>query len=79
MSDDPLEFLHRAELVNLQMKRIRRRADRAAAAGDEIRVAACRDEMDVLVEAMETIREEQLLSMLPKPKRKKWWQRRVGA
>jgi len=72
--------MHRAELVKLQMNRIDRRARRAADAGDQAALAACAAEQDVLLESMEAIREEQLISMLPKPKpRRRWWARRKGA
>lgn len=61
---DPMEFLTRARLVQLQMDRVRDRAERAAERGDLDGCRAARAEGELLLENLRTIREEQLAEEL---------------
>lgn len=67
-----MEFFHRAALVK---NRVDRLTAEARTCTDRDRLAAIEREMQVCCDSMYAIREEQLLDMLPKPKKKRWWRR----
>jgi len=65
-----MEFLVRAEMVQLEVTRL---GAEARSCTDPERLVAIRLEMDVLHNSMLDIRREQLASMLPKPEGRPWW------
>lgn len=67
------EFFIRATAVKQRVDRLSAEARRCLRNPE--RLAAIEAEMAQAVQALEDIREEQLVSMLPKPKRPPWWRR----
>jgi hypothetical protein len=57
---DPLDFLRRAEAIQLRMSEVRSRCDRAAIDGDVDTMNACVREADLLLDNLRQLRLEQI-------------------